>query len=262
MGPLYYRDRESFLEDLEITARNLSRQEFIDSYMEAADEYDVDVTPEELSLLYTYVRGGEPYSIYGPRIPHHDKGIPWPRLVKYHDPDYKEAIENLSPYTRLRMYHGTDINTAIYFIKYGMDLDVPPTAPRFPELVLIDDNWVSSKLPGMYVSPNPGIAKAFGGVLFEFDVEAKDLDPPPDPPIDHELYKNRFRSNEILQERYPNSFKPGVSNYLMIIGEPQAFLRKGINKDDIISLKVYYPQSNEWKDYSINQFIREYGDRL
>ncbi|GAH45333.1 unnamed protein product, partial [marine sediment metagenome] len=112
MGPLMYRDREWFIEDLENTARNLSRQEFIDSYMEAADEHRIDINPEELSLLYTFLRGGEPYTEYGPEVEYPDIGITWPHVVRYNDPDFEEAIENLSPDTRVNVYHGTDVNTA------------------------------------------------------------------------------------------------------------------------------------------------------
>ena len=262
-GPLMYRNKEHFLEDTESSARNMSRQQFIDDFMEAAREYGIDVTPEELSLFYTYLRGGEPYTEYGSYVEYPDIGTTWPHSVRYNDVDFEEAIENLSPNTRINMYHGTDVNTAVYFLKYGMDLDVPPVSPRFPELILIGDSYVSSRLPGMYVSPNPRIAKAFGRVLFEFEVEARDLDPPPDPPVDMELMKNRFRSNEIMWERYPNSFKPGVSNYLLLKGEPQAFLRKGVENENIKSMKIQYGhEDSKWFDISIDDFLAMYGDRL
>lgn len=263
MGPLMYRDREWFIEDLENTARNLSRQEFIDSYMEAAEEHRIDITPEELSLLYTFLRGGEPYSEYGPDIRFSERGVKWPHTVNWNDfKDFEDAVHNLSPETTIKLYHGADSRFIDEILKYGIDLDVLPPTMNYPEYYVTESNMEITRRPGLYVSPNLRTAQGFGQFVLEFNIQAKFLEA--SNVVRQEMMKLHGIENpdEFWREVYSKSFNPLLTHNLLAPGEPQAFLKMSIKPSSILCIHAYDYGTETWNTYTPGKFLETRGDRL
>lgn len=115
----------------------------------------------------------------------------------------RSDIENLKPDSRITVYHGSDIATITDFARFGIDAKKPKRMRLYP-------HWIAGKQPtrGIFVSPDLETAMAFGKSVVKFTVLGKDLYPA----FSH-------RHDKYFAKKFPNSFRPGVSDDMLNRGK-------------------------------------------
>lgn len=160
----------------------------------------------------------------------------------------KDKIKNLKSDTVLTVFHGTDIDTAIEMCEQGIDAR-QQMHRKYPHFISRGGkNEMVNR--GLFVTPSLKTALDFGNTVLKFPVLAKNLYSPfPSPDI---IRKDR----QVAQKWFPNSFRPEVSNSLLIKGsEPQALFR-GLLSPRAIQM-VYlanYDESGQFTAGTVGEF--------
>lgn len=133
----------------------------------------------------------------------------------------------LSPTDKIKLYHGTTSKHALELCLNGIDANSKRKR-----------DYSSLTHRGFFLTPLLNVAKRFGKVILEIEIEAeylygtKDIDVEEGSEIEEDL---------ILKNLYRNSFRPSLSHSLSNSGEPQAVL-VGTHSPEII--KNVYIDSN------------------
>lgn len=136
-----------------------------------------------------------------------------------------DKFGNLQPEDTLLMYHGT--GESYLSMIHGID------ATQEHHRV-----YGGPRHEGLFVSPDPETARRFasyGDVVLELEVKAKNLYGTDwsGNTAEKQIGQGRKDPNEIWKDRYPNSFRPYLSNTLSQGHEPQALFVGIIRPNDI-----------------------------
>ena len=157
--------------------------------------------------------------------------------------DQQSAIEGLQPDTVLTVYHGTTAEDAHEMALNGIDARKPHHR-KYPH------HSSGKKITrGLYVSPELKVARGFGSVILEFEVEGRYLWP-----MFPTLMK---KDDEALKEDYPKSFRPSVSHDMLERHwENQALFVGAIASSGIKKIYVYERESNtDFQTLSRSEFL-------
>jgi hypothetical protein len=128
------------------------------------------------------------------------------------DPGHRKAIERLKPNTRVRVFHGT---SKVYLPQMinGFDAVTQEMARHYG----------GPRHVGLFVSPDIDVASRFssyGEVVLDIEVKAKNLHG-----TDYSGSIAGKKEDEAWKDKYPSSFRPGLSYSMLAPGaEPQALL--------------------------------------
>lgn len=152
-------------------------------------------------------------------------------------------IAHLKPDSMVRVFHGTqNMETGIVeFLRRGID------GTR-----VVGRSYNQGAERGLYIAPNQRTARDFGGVVLEFDVKARDLYPTARWGLG--AGHRQKQTQEMAQERFPNSFRPLVSWQLTEKQEPQAMFIGFVPAAKIIAVHVYATGSSvDFKTYTVQE---------
>lgn len=157
------------------------------------------------------------------------------------------GIHNLRPNEKIRVYHGTRLAHIFDFIN-GFDANK-----------VVYRHYGGRRHEGLFVSPSVKVADDFAGyseIILEIETRARNLHG-----VDYSGYIGRDQSrlkdydpNQIWKDKFPNSFRPYLSQTLTQNPEPQALLR-GLVKPSQIKRIRYKPFKGEPVWYSRREFI-------
>ena len=156
-------------------------------------------------------------------------------------------FRNLQPNDMVTVYHGTDLGEVFRLIN---GFDATRERPR---------SYASHRHPGLFVSPSFKLAEQFaphGVLVLEIVVRAKNLHG-----TDYGGNIGRYQDfseqhKKYLQDKYPNSFRPYLTESMLAKGEPQALLLGLVSPDQIT--RVWYSpvdKSVEARWYTRKEFL-------
>ena len=154
-----------------------------------------------------------------------------------------KEIENLQPTTMLTVFHGTDAKVAHEFVVNGIDARKPHHR-KYPH------HSSGKKITrGIYVTPELKVARGFGRIVLEFQVEGQYLWP-----MFPTLMK---KDNKMLRDDYPNSFRPAVSHDLLERRQENQALFVGVLPSSAVkNIYVYEGESNDYIEMSPEEFLK------
>ena len=158
----------------------------------------------------------------------------------------QNQIAELQPDTIVRIFHGTDLNHAISFVEEGID-GRKRVSRLFPHFIGQQKRMVNR---GLFVTIDLKTALDFGHAVIKFAATGKDL-------------YFQFPSPDIIRKerqyaikKYPNSFRPEVSNGLLSPGkEPQALYRGLASPRDIEQIYlVHYDREGKYEQGRVGEY--------
>lgn len=154
----------------------------------------------------------------------------------------EQEIANLQPDTLIRVYHGTDMKSAIDMVVNGLDAR-QRVRRLYPHYVGTSQGKAMVNR-GLFVTHDLYTATTFGsGVIVQFSAPGKELFPMfPSP-------EKMRKEDQIWRDQYPNSFRPSVSASMLEGGaEPQALYRGLLDPEQIEKIHTtQYDAEGEWE---------------
>ena len=155
------------------------------------------------------------------------------------------GLHDLRPNTKMSVYHGTRL-AHIRDLINGFDANK-----------VVSRDYGGPRHAGLFVTPNIQTAERFssyGEIILELSVTAKYLHGTDYSGNIGRSQRMDQRTVDHLRERYPDSFRPYLSNTLLQSSEPQALLR-GLVKPLQIKRVRYKPMGGSAKWYSRAEFL-------
>lgn len=152
---------------------------------------------------------------------------------------------DIQPNDTLLVYHGTDLKSAFHMIN---GFDATKDIPRL---------YSQSRHRGLFVSPDFKLAERFASydqVIFEIVVKAKFLHGTDWGGNIGRHQNMSAETKEFFRERYPNSFRPFLTETLNESSEPQALLI-GLVSPRQIKRVWYRPVGGEGQWYTRKEFL-------
>jgi hypothetical protein len=144
-------------------------------------------------------------------------------------------LKSLKPNDTMIVYHGTQMNNIDSLIN-GFDANKK-----------MSRHYNSAPHAGLFVAPDAKTTGSFGPVVLEIVVRAKNLH---GTNYDGNIGRNWEDSDDWLEKKYPDSFRPSLTLTLLQTNEPQAILRGLVSPKQI--KRVNY--NGKW--YSRDKFIK------
>jgi hypothetical protein len=151
------------------------------------------------------------------------------------------AYERLRPTTPVKVYHGT----SIYHVQ---DLINGFDANR-----VVGRHYGGPKHAGLFVTPKESVASSFGSeIILEMIVQAKNLH---GTDWSGNIGRTNPRAVARAEQKYPDSFRPLLSDTLNLSSEPQALLRGLVKPNQIKRVRYKPPGTQTPKWYSRKEFL-------
>ena len=150
------------------------------------------------------------------------------------------GIKDLRPNERITVYHGTSLK------------DTPTLINGFDANKVVYRHYGGPRHAGLFVAPDANTAERFahyGQVILEIEVKAKNLHG-----TDYSGNIGTEYEEETWRDKFPDSFRPYLSQTLTQSSEPQALLRGLVRPSQIKSVR-YKPYKEQPKWYTRKQFL-------